>query len=47
MTLTRTQLTNALLTLTSQQTADLLLFERLKKWTADLFALAHAVNYLA
>lgn len=45
MTLTRTQLTNALLTLTSQQTADLLLFERLKKWSADLFALAHNVNY--
>jgi len=45
MTLTRTQLTNALLALTPQQTADLLLFERLKKWTADLFALAHSVNY--
>lgn len=45
MTLSRTQLTNALLALTSQQTADLLLFERFKKWTADLFALAHSVNY--
>ncbi len=45
MTLTRTQLTNALLKLTPQQTADLLLFERLKKWSCDLFALAHAVNY--
>lgn len=45
MTLTRAQLTNALLTLTPQQVNDLLLFEHFKKWTADLFALAHAVNY--
>jgi hypothetical protein len=45
MTLTRSQLTNALLALTSQQVNDLLLFEHFKKWTCELFALAHAVNY--
>lgn len=45
MPLSRTQLTNALLTLTPQQVSDLLLFEYFKKWTVDLFALAHAVNY--
>jgi len=45
MTLSRTQLTNALLTLTPQQVNDLLLFEYFKKWTVSLFALAHAVNY--
>lgn len=45
MTLTRTQLTNALLTLTPQQISDLYQFEHFKKWTVDLFALAHHVNY--
>lgn len=45
MPLSRSQLTNALLTLTPQQTADLLIFEHFKKWTVDLFALAHHVNY--
>ncbi len=45
MTLTRTQLTNALLALTPQQVIDLGEFEHFKKWTCDLFALRWKVNY--
>ena len=45
MPLSRSQLTNALLTLTPQQITDLYKFEHFKKWTCDLFALAHHVNY--
>lgn len=45
MTLTRTQLTNALLALTPQQVIDLGEFEHFKKWTCELFALRWKVNY--